>query len=1049
MRGISPSSSAFPHQPLSPQPAAQSTGDKKVASVSDKLTHLLKETNVKSTLEKLESLKFVDNVNEKLNFSDELFHVKTPDGRRFTVAGQRSPGKPCHIYVRIPHTEELKEFALVQSGRDADWEFIYTLPEYYFSSENKLVLRSPAEVERIERESYVKQDASADRLEVKGKQALPSGVGSREVSPIPTGLRHVNVKLKPDAPSGSELESDDADENDAGPYTRKSLDLLRKYNLPREEDGSVKLPGAGSKTYTNPRETNRFTLREAILADLMGASAGTMQSITRNPLLNLPGSFEKLNKKLFNQSTIHIVSAGAGLTALGTAVYMVFEPNGTLRRRTPPLDGSAYTQPAYKFTFIDPAGDFGGLAYQIGKGCLGGSASGATKTNTPLSHLHLAVLDISSRDFLKEKIATLKASKKEKVRADLASRSSNEDLFRTVQILGKRGHSPAGTIRSDVNPSDLEKTEALLRSNFDSAVGRKVDRQRVKYKNYSVGVGGNKFTHFHEASAKDKANSRKIWEGQSERALVREYGMWVIEKLRAAKIEINFVKGKVTACEVDDALNAIYTYTSDDENGSERKTTIKGDLGMISIGQGPLKAPPQVQHLPKEYILTYDELIADAWNVVDLIDNHPGPDTDEAVRAYGQKWLGLKLGILGTGIAFEEVEPVLETMTKICRRYEEQRGLKLLPDREMDFLKNGSFAFSRNGLTHELKREDTFFLRFGVSEGKTPGKPAELSVEKFMTEKEIEYRIRLGEIFKEGQTVDVVEEFQKIIDEIKETPTQIAKEKALRDACLTFAFLKTSNAWKAGYDDLNKDDPYHPWRIDMAECVLRLNRDFLSYLEKSSVPTINANVDRTNRMRKYDRIIAAGADYRLPLGEDKKIVLTHKGGEIRGIDKIVICGGRKNYDKAGRDGGIKFPDTKTVGSDKDPSLQSMDVEVGYFPKNPEGEVLPFIMATSAWMPLAALTGSDLYGAKGALAAYKDSAKVSLGRAAESGTVAGALINISRNDDVVGVEFSHHNDEKTLSDIELDTDPALRELRELENLGDIDPDDLDVLFKSGF
>jgi len=177
-------------------------------------------------------------------------------------------------------------------------------------------------------------------------------------------------------------------------------------------------------------------------------------------------------------------------------------------------------------------------------------------------------------------------------------------------------------------------------------------------------------------------------------------------------------------------------------------------------------------------------------------------------------------------------------------------------------------------------------------------------------------------------------------------------------------------------------------------------------------------VDRTNRMHKYGRIIAAGADYRLNVGKDKKIALVHNGREEKGIDKVVVCGGRKNYDKTGREGGIKFPDTAILGSAEDPSLQSMDVEVGFFPKNPEGKVLPFIMATSAWMPLAALTGSNsLYGAKGTLAAYKDSAKVSLGRSAESGAIAGALINIKLNDDTNKLNFAPLSDDGSEPDLD--------------------------------
>jgi hypothetical protein len=1097
MHGVISSSSALPidHQTLSSHHSAgQNVREESSPPVSDNfLAALLKEKDVAEKLEIVKGLRFEENENTKLNLGDELFHVKAPDGTRFTVAGQRSADNPAHIHVRIPHTEELTRFTLQQGDRDADWEFIYTLPEYHFSSDNRLVLHSSAEAQRLESKDYgafvdeeayysqpisqeelkkllppqeakkapnanqfdfprrelvpsesmksgvaaqshAEQNAIADeselqekleRLDIQGarhfargvrKQGPLGGVGARQASPTPSELSKVEVDLGACASSDTDSEAGDAggDKNAPATYTPASLALLKKYGLTPGKDGSVKLPGTKFEEYRNPRETNRFnaSFGDAVLASLLGASSGTIQAVSRNPLVNLSTSFAALNEKLFNQSEIHIVSAGAGLTAVGTALYTVFEPNGNLKQRNMPLDGSDSTQPTYKFTFIDPAGDFGGLAYQVGKGCLGGAASRATKTNTPVSHLQLGVLGFSFRDFLMEKIKTLKADEKEKARADLELGKSNKSLSRIFSRVGKMGNTLADTIRSVNNPSDLEKAETLLRLNFDLAAANRIDKMRVRFSNYAN-------FQFFTASAKDKPNSRKFWVGQGERELVCEYGKWVINKMRNAGIEMNFVKGNVTACEVDDKLNAIYTYTDYDEKGAERKTTIKGDLGMISIGQGPLRAPPQVKHLPQETILTYDELMPDAQNVADLVAKHPGPLADEAVRTYGEKWLGLKLGILGTGIAFEEVEPVLETMTKICRQYEEERGLKLLPDREMDFFENRSFAFSRNGLTHELKREDTFFLRFGFSPEKV-GKSTALHLEKIMTEKEVEYRTRLGEIFKEGQTVDVVKEFQKIVDEIKNTPNQTRKEKALLDACLTLALHKTGNAIAAGLDDLGKDEFDHPWRSDIHECLLRLNKEFLSYLEKSIVPTSNANVDRTNRMHKYGRIIAAGADYRLNVGKDKKIVLTHKDGEEKGIDKVVICGGRKNYDKTGRDGGIKFPQTATLGSAEDPSLQSMEVEVGFFPKSPEGPVLPFIMATSAWMPLAALTGSNsLYGAKGTLAAYKDSAKVSLGRSAESGAVAGALINIKLNDDTAKLNLSRLPGDESESDLDSD------------------------------
>jgi hypothetical protein len=1166
--------------------SSSSEGSKKAADkdipppVSDDfLANLLEQKGVADKLKTLEGLKFGENENTKLNLSDELFHVKAPDGTRFKVAGQRSLDNPSHIHVRIPHTEELTGFTLVQGDRDADWEFIYTLPEYRFSSDNQLMPGSSREAQHldskdygaffdedayysqpisqkklmevlppqepkeapktnqfdfprrelipsdsmksgVEAPSHAEQNAIADqsevlekleRLDIQGarhfarglrKQEPLGGVSARQASPTPS-LSKVEVDLGRYF-SDSDSESSDSDDGKSGPttYTPAALALLKEYGIAFNEDGSAKLPGTKFVEYTNPRETNRFTDQvPGTLLGQLGVSAGTVQSASRNPLLNLPRSFAELNEKLFKQSKIRIVSAGSGLTPLGIALHGVFEPNGDRKQRQQPLDGSEYTQPTYEITFIDPAGKFGGLAYQVGMGCLGGAASGATKTNTPVSHLQLAVLGLSFRDFLKEKIETLKAAEKEKTKADVGLENSKKSMFRAFPRLGKMAHSVADRIRRAADPSDLEKAETLMRLNFDSGKGKTVDRFRAQYR-YRPDFK------FFQASAKDKANSRKFWEGQGEREFVCEYGDWIIKKMRNAGITMNFVKGKVTACEVDAAPNVHYTYTEYDENGSERKTTIEGDVGIIGIGQGPLKTPPQVKHLPKESILTYDELVPDAQKVVDLIANNPGPVADEAVRAYGEKWLGLKLGILGTGIAFEEVEPVLEIMTKICRQYEKERDNKLLPDREMDFFKNGSIAFSRNGLTHELKREDTFFLRFGFSPEKD-GKSTALFLEKVMTEKEVEYRKRLGEIFKEGQTVDVVTEFQKSVDEIKNTPTRTRKEKALLDACLTFALHKTGNAIAAGLDDMvgaereveyqrlhaifeegktvdvidkefrkivdeiktaagadnimttekeaeyrrklgkvfeegktaelvrdfqvivseiqyaAKIEPhaFHPWRKDIHECLLLLNNIFRSYLEKSIVPTSNANVDRTDLMRERGRIIAAGTDYRLSVGKDKKIVLKHQDGEVKGLDKIVICGGRENYDRTGRGGGIKFPDTKTLGSKEDPSLQSMDVEAGYFPNTPDGKVLPFIIATPAWMPLAALTGSNsLFGAKGALAAYASSAKASLGRAAESGGVLGALINFKLNDETSKLTAAREPGDEREPDIrEIDSD----------------------------
>jgi len=124
MQHIRPSViSPIHHQPFSDQ-AAQNRIHKDVPLSDDFLANLLEQKDVTDKLTILESLKFEDTEKAKLELGDEVFHVKTPDGRRFTVTGQRSPVNSGHIHVRVPNTEELTSFTLKQGSRDVDHEFV-------------------------------------------------------------------------------------------------------------------------------------------------------------------------------------------------------------------------------------------------------------------------------------------------------------------------------------------------------------------------------------------------------------------------------------------------------------------------------------------------------------------------------------------------------------------------------------------------------------------------------------------------------------------------------------------------------------------------------------------------------------------------------------------------------------------------------------------------------------------------------------------------------------------------------------------------------------
>jgi len=675
-------------------------------------------------------------------------------------------------------------------------------------------------------------------------------------------------------------------------------------------------------------QASRFTSSRRLAASAL-SSVGTYIDLlqtdsTRAPLNfkpvslhNLTPGQQALQKRLLTKQSIEIPVCGSGYTALSTIAYTFLTARGENRSTLhPDVPG----QREIHIKLISPNGLIGGLAYTPGTGALEDPAS---TTNTPASHLEIQIFGFQFKDYFDYRIKNAK--------------------------------------------SDEERTyfAGLKATNYDSQAGR-------------PGPFANLDTLYHNYSAKNKTNTRSAWKGQVQRGNdgVLRYMKWVRSRLAQINVFIDEVPGEVVSYETKDG-QPIFKY----RDAGGKITEMAGDVAIMAGGQGPLKAAPaQMNSLEETQKLSWDGMIEDAHRALTAIKTGTDSEATAAMKAFGQKYLGKQLLVIGTGIAAEEVQPAMDA---VVQAYETRRStsagtLPPLPQQ------NGGVKYiSRNAYIHELSQNERGALRYARLKNET----GEARFTKIATKGELEYREDLIEIFRKGSTANASHEFGKLLADMNGDPAR----RFMLVQALTRLARDISSGLSSAYDEHVEVDPFMEWREDIEECMLTINRDHNSAIETVAVPTRNENVDRFKREREMGNLYAVGNDYKFVAREDGKFVLEYEGKQDGPFDAALNATGRSNY---GLDASsVHMPkETSTVGSATDPALQSYEVEPGFWLANSKGGIHPLVVLTPALIQREVMMGSQsIHGAPGAVAAFGVSAKISGQRAKEAGEVLGQIL----------------------------------------------------------
>lgn len=669
-------------------------------------------------------------------------------------------------------------------------------------------------------------------------------------------------------------------------------------------------------------------------------------------LHNLTSGQHALQKRLLEKQSIEIPVCGSGYTALSTIAYTFLNARGENRTTFhPDVPG----QRKIHIKLISPNGTIGGLAYTPGTGALDDAAS---TTNTPASHLEIQIFGYQFKDYFDYRIKNAESDDERNYFADLKA------------------------------------------TNYDA-------KARRPHPFWSLD------TLYHNYNGKDKTNSRSTWEGQVQRGNdgVLGYMKWVRSKLAQINVFIDEVPGEVLSYETKDG-QPIFKYRDADGKIME----MAGDVAIMAGGQGPLKAAPaQMNSLEETQKLSWDGIIQDAQSALTAIKTGTDSEVTAAMKAFGQKYLGKQLLVIGTGIAAEEVQPA---MNAVVRAYEKRRKTSagtLPPLPEQD---GGVKYISRNAYIHELSQKQRGALRYA----RLQNEKGKASFTKIATKGELEYREALIEIFRKGSTADASHEFGKLLADMNGDPAR----RFMLVQALTRLARDISSGVSSEYDKHVEVDPFMEWREDIDLCMLEINRRHNSAIETVAVPTRNENVERFKREREIGNLYAVGNDYTLVPRADGKFMLEYNGKQDGPFDAALNATGRSNYGLNASS--IQMPkETKTVGSATDPSLQSYDVEPGFWLTNSKGGIHPLVVLTPALIQREVMMGSkSLHGAPGAVAAFGVSAKISGQRTKEAGEVLGQILFPDARDALdsfpIGGDLGPRGDDE-----DLDSDPSFDDL----------------------
>lgn len=492
-------------------------------------------------------------------------------------------------------------------------------------------------------------------------------------------------------------------------------------------------------------------------------------------------------------------------------------------------------------------------------------------------------------------------------------------------------------------------------------------------------------TLYHRYSSKNKTNTRSTWEGQVQRGNdgVLGYMKWVKERLaKINNVVIEEVEGTVDSYETKDG-QPVFKYRDKDDKPIE----IAGDVAIMAGGQGPLKeAPKQMNSLDETQKLSWDEIIKDADKALTAIKTGTVSEAAAAMEAFSQKYLNRRLLIIGTGIAAEEIQPAMDAVVKAYekRRSASDSELKPLPKQ------NGTVTYiSRNGYIHELSQAERGALRYAHLENEF----GKATFTKIATRGELEYREKLIKIFHKDSTANASQEFGQLLTDMKGDP--VSRFQLVQ--ALTRLARDISSGRPSKYDDHVDADPFIPRREDIDECMLRINRDHNSAIETVAVPTRNENVVRFKNERAEGRLYAVGNDYKFVTGKDGTFMLQFDRKQRGPFDAALNATGRNNY---GVDASsVAMPnDTHKVGSATDKSLQSYDVDPGFWLANSKGGIHPLVVLTPALIQREVMMGSrSIEGAPGAVAAFGVSAKVSGLRTNEAGEIFARMVYPAQGD----------------------------------------------------